>query len=147
MIQRIQTIYLLIILILMGQTFLLPFISFFNEEETISFTALQFDTGEYILPLAILVGVILLFTFVAIFLFKSRLRQIRLTFFVLLLLLGTLVLIGYYTWHLTENRFLGYEIKYNFTCIYPFVGSIFAWLAIRGMKKDEALVRSVNRIR
>lgn len=147
MIQRIQTVYLLMIVLLIVQTFFFPFVSFFNETDTISFTALQFNTGEYILPLAILMGIILLFSFSSIFLFKNRLLQIRLTFFTLLLLIGSIILIGYLVWQLNDEKLSSYNIKYNFTCIYPLICSILASLAIRGMKKDEALIRSVDRIR
>lgn len=147
MIQRIQTVYLLIIIVLIVQTFFFPFVSFFNDQETISFTALQFNTGEFVIPLAILVGVILSLAFISVFLFKNRLLQIRITFFNLLLLVGLLGLIAYFVWELSTKKLIDYQIKYNFTCIYPLISIVLASLAIRGMKKDEALIRSVNRIR
>ncbi|MBS9768046.1 MAG: DUF4293 domain-containing protein [Flavobacteriaceae bacterium] len=148
MIQRIQSLYLLIVAILNSQVFLFPFLIFFKGEESkiIEMGALETNTGEYIFPLAILFGIIIFLSVLSIFLFKNRMLQIRLTIINILLLLGSMGLTAYLGWTLFQSL-TNYEIQYNFTCIFPPISIIFSYLAIRAISKDEALVRSANRIR
>lgn len=146
MIQRIQSIYLLAVIILSSQTFLFPFLLFFNEKESISFNAIAISNGEHILPLTIIFGVIILIAFATIFLYKNRLLQARLTVINMLLLLGSIGLISYFGWQIKESL-PTYVIKYNFPCLFPIIAVIFDYLALRAIRKDEALVRSANRLR
>ncbi len=146
MIQRIQTIYLIIVVILIVQVFFFPFLIFFNEQESISFDALKISDGEYLLPLSILFGTIILLALISIFLYKKRMLQARITVVNTLLLLGSIGLVAYFGWQM-KNSLTDYHIQYNFTCIFPIIAIIFNYLALRGIQKDEALVRSANRIR
>ncbi len=146
MIQRIQTIYLLFVIALIAQVFFFPFLIFFNTTESISFDALQISNGEYVLPLSILFGTIILFALISIFLYKKRILQARITVVNIFLLLGSIGLVAYFGWEM-RNTLSGYQIQYNFPCIFPPVAIIFNYLALRGIQKDEALVRSANRIR
>ncbi|PVX51732.1 uncharacterized protein DUF4293 [Balneicella halophila] len=146
MIQRIQTIYLLAVFVLIVQVFIFPFLIFFNEQETIEFSALRISNGEYLIPLTILYGVILLITLVSIFLFKHRLVQARLTVINMFLLFGSIGLVAYYGWEMSKSL-PTHDIKYNFTCLFPILAIIFNFLALKGIQKDEALVRSANRLR
>lgn len=146
MIQRIQTLYLIIVIILLGQTFFFPFVRFIGENEIIAFSTLRFDSGEWLIPLTILFGFILMMTFFAIVTFKKRMIQVRMLIINTLLLLGSIGLIGFYVWQV-HQRLPDYRIGINFTAIYPLIAIILNFMAIRGIKKDEALVRSANRIR
>lgn len=146
MIQRIQTVYLLAVIVLVAQVFFFPFLTFFTEQENIEFNALTISNGEYLLPLTILFGVIILIAFIAIFLYKRRLLQARLTVVNLFLLLGSIGLVTYLGWQMKESL-PSHIIKYNFTCLVPPIAIIFNYLSLRAIQKDEALVRSANRLR
>ncbi len=146
MIQRIQTIYLLLVIALITQVFFFPFLIFFNETESISFNAFEISNGEYLLPLGILFGTIILLAFISIFLYKKRILQARITVINIFLLLGSIGLVAYFGWEM-KNTLTEHQIQYNFPCIFPPIAIIFNFLALRGIRKDEALVRSANRIR
>lgn len=146
MLQRIQTVYLLTVIILIAQVFFFPFLTFFNEQEIIELSALKINTGEYTLPLTILFSIIILIAFISIFLFKRRLLQARLTVVNMLLLLGSIGLVAYLGWEM-KTSLPNHTIKCNFTCIFPVIAIIFNFLALKGIQRDEALVRSANRLR
>lgn len=146
MIQRIQTVYLLIVIALVAQVFLFPFLIFFNEQDYVELSALKISNGEYLLPLSILFGIIILLAIVTIFVYKNRILQTRLTVINILLLLGSIGLTAYLGWQM-QQHLVGYQLKYNFTCLFPVFSVIFSYLALRGIRKDEALVRSANRLR
>lgn len=146
MIQRIQTIYLLAVIILIAQVFLFPFLTFFNESESIALGALQISTGEYVIPLAILFGIIIIIALTTIFCYKRRLLQARLTVINTFLLLGSIGLVVFFSWQMKASL-PSHAIHYNFTCLSPVVAIIFNYLALRAIRKDEALVRSANRLR
>lgn len=146
MLQRIQTVYLLAVIILIVQVFFFPFLTFFNEQEIIELSALKISTGEYTLPLTILFGIIIFIALITIFLFKNRLLQARLTVINMFLLLGSIGLIAYLGWEM-KTSLTNHIIKYNFTCIFPVIAIIFNFLALKGIQRDEALVRSANRLR
>lgn len=146
MIQRIQTIYLLTVIILTAQVFFFPFLTFFNEQESINFNALKISNGEYLIPSAILFGIIVLVALASVFLYKRRLLQARLTVTNTFLLLGSVGLVAYLSWEMKKSL-PSHEIKYNFTCLFPLIAIIFNYLALRAIQKDEAIVRSANRLR
>ncbi len=146
MIQRIQTLYLLIVGILISQVFVFPFLTFFSKDKMVDFNALTISTGEYLFPLAILFGVIILIALVTIFCYKKRMLQARLTVVNTFLLLSSMGLTAYLAWEMSKSL-SGYDIHYNFTCIFPLIAIVFNFLALRAIRKDEALVRSANRIR
>ena len=90
-----------------------------------------------------------LLPFITIFLFKKRTLQVRLCAVELVLLLGSLVLIGLYYW-LTSRIFEGLEIdhrQFGWAAPMPIVSMVLTYLASRAIFKDEVLVRSLDRIR
>ena len=95
MIQRIQTIYLLIVSILLIVMMLIPVGHFYTETNVAEMTNLAIITAngaaDYT-PWALFVLLLLstILAFAAIFLYKKRMLQIRLTVF------STIILIGYY---------------------------------------------------
>jgi hypothetical protein len=102
--------------------------------------------------LGVLLALPALMPLVIIFLFKNRLLQIRLCVSEIVLQLGALIFIGIYCYRLcaaipevapdAERHFM-----LNFASLAPIVAIILVGLAIRGIAKDEALVRSLDRIR
>lgn len=75
----------------------------------------------------------------------TLLLQLRMCFVNVVLMLGMVVLL----W--LQVRGVAGEIKAEWTAnvsfIFPVVGIVFSWLAIRGIVKDIALLRSYDRVR
>ena len=160
MIQRIQTVYLLLATVLMAMTLMMPLATITNGTNEIVFTAfgvtgLPESFGKVSSQLPIYLGGLLLLPtllpIVIIFLFKKRMLQIRLCVSELVLQLGALAFIGIYCYRLYDVIDSSIKSKWIFTLgwasIMPIVAMILTGLAIRGIAKDEALVRSLDRIR
>ena len=156
MIQRIQTIYLVLTTALMSLTLFLPLATICSGSEEVVVKAFGVDVASFgfDLPLPFYLGTVLiaatLLPFVTIFLFKKRLTQIRLCVSEIVLLLGSAGFIALYCYRLVS---LLSEVLSNliftlgFASLMPVVAIIPVVLAIRGIAKDEALVRSLDRIR
>ena len=139
-------------LIIMGLMFFFPVLRFIDpNSNTYKLTYLgivNIDKGDYIIkaiPLTILLVVIELLLLITIFSYKNRILQMRLSIFSILLMLGSLGLIYFYSLH--GQGKIGGEIFYLYPVIFPVVSAIITFLAFKGVKKDEELVRSYDRIR
>jgi EamA domain-containing membrane protein RarD len=86
--------------------------------------------------------VIPIITFVSIFLFKNRSLQIRISY------IGIILIVAYYTSFIL-NLFISETgtYKINISAIFLFISLILFLLSIRAIKKDENLVKSLNRLR
>lgn len=153
MIQRIQTVFLLLALISMVMLFAFPYGNVLVPESGVTefnvYSIEYIKDGELkeysVLPLTILVALICAISFITIILFKKRMLQIRLSFFNMVLQLGSVGLMFYFIYN--ANKVFGEEYSVNVLIIIPLVAAIFTFLAIRNIGKDEALIRSINRIR
>ena len=152
MIQRIQTVYLLVATILMGSIFIYPFAELLGADSQLfiySFNGLSIENEEglYMLtiPPIILLVITVLISFISIFLYKKRVIQMRLNSFNIILMIGYLGLNYYYIQNFSKQ--LDGIVSYEITAIFPFVAAILTYLAIRAIGKDEALIRSMDRIR
>ena len=125
MIQRIQTVYLFLTFCLMAILVYFPFTSS---------TVVMINAG-----------VVALLAFVAVFLFKKRKLQVGIGYVMLLLLILTYVL--YFVFDRQQLSFTELIQHIRFTFVFPFISCILVYLAIRGVKKDEKLVRSLDRLR
>ena len=151
MIQRIQTLYLLVTIVLTALVIGFPIMdimSFENVFYTVTVLGVYVDKSmEYsVWPLLVLCIVNILIALAAITQFKKRILQMRLATFNVLLTVGFYaMLIGYY-WILKE-RFSANEITFNWTLILPAINIILTYLSIRSIGRDEALVRATDRLR
>ena len=82
---------------------------------------------------------------VAVFLYKKRSIQMRLTMLVLLLSVGTIILGAFYI--LMFDRKIDVTVVWKVRAVFPLVSAILAWLAYRGIMKDDLIVRSYDRLR
>ena len=153
MIQRIQTIYLLIALTFGASMFFAPQITFMADADYIlnycginAVDATETSKSIPTLALTILLVLTPIFTLASIVLFKKRLIQIRLCAANIGLLIGTTGLI-YYFGTIGLKELPAESLSYGITMIFPVVGAILNFLALRAIGKDEALVRSMDRIR
>jgi uncharacterized membrane protein len=141
MIQRIQSIWLLLAAIAAFATMKFSFFSgnllVDNVKVYKALTALE--SGLLVLILTIAIGVASL---VAIFLFKDRKRQLLVTAAILVVNLFT---IGLYFGK--SIHFLPNEGSLDLTSIVGFSVPVFLLLAMRSIWKDEQLVKSTDRLR
>lgn len=145
MIQRLQSIFLLLTSASFWALFGLPFAS--SDQATAQFLADKvYGINDHIvlLILAILGGVIALG---AIFLYKNRQLQIKMSYLTLILsiILPVVVILLFYN-EATENT-MDVKIDDQLGIYLPALGIIFSILAMRFIKKDEKTVRSMDRLR
>ncbi|MGQ7870304.1 DUF4293 domain-containing protein [Sunxiuqinia sp. sy24] len=147
MIQRIQTLYMFIAAVLIGSLFGLPFAEIVANNELFLFNIKGISqNGELVnngLPIMLFIGLILLLHVVAIFLYKKRVTQMRVLTFTIILLLGLFGMFYFFTYY----DFKGADISFKLSVVFPLIAIVMDYLAIRNIGKDEALIRSVNRIR
>jgi hypothetical protein len=147
MIQRIQTVYILLAGILAATLFKLKLADLSVNGELMQFFAKGIFKGEEVvfdgLPILLFVGLITLLHLAVIFLFKKRVLQIRMLVFTIILLLGLFGMFFYFTY----AGFEGAKVAFKIPVAFPLIAVILDWLAVRAIGKDEALIRSLNRIR
>jgi heme/copper-type cytochrome/quinol oxidase subunit 3 len=140
MIQRTQTLWLLLSVMAAGLSFFFPFATGWTIPPEATPIKVQVDAG-YQLYLTVLTFILIVLGLVTIFLFKNRIRQ---QWYCLLGLLLTTLLGALYL------RVLFYELNEfmpSLTALLPiaqWVGYLMAW---RGIRADEKLIKEQDRLR
>lgn len=138
MIQRIQTLWLLLAAAFDAITFRFPFYNGDWTKDTIPTPVdLDADTTTPLLLITVLTGAM---AFAAIFLFGNRKLQLKLAIVGLLLAIGMLVL-----YFLEMQNFTSGAIALS--CIFHFAVAALFILAIKGIRADEKLIKSLDRLR
>lgn len=157
MIQRIQTLYLLVVAILMATLLLVPLGAFIGSAEEFVITAWGIDSlsapeaGKIVASpqMAILIILAGLVPLVGIFLYKKRFLQLRLCVVEIVLLIGVQVYIAMYV--LRANSLVSElgdaSMRFSVADVLPFIAIILTVMAFRGISRDIALLKSLNRIR
>lgn len=161
MIQRIQTVYLLLIVALGITLIFMPVLQLVTPEEAeelriyeLGASGLTLITNEDCQPEVCLQGLwgLLLTTalipalaLVDIFLYRKRLLQARLNIFLALLCLGYYGVLAIYIWQV--KLALGVEWHLIPWASIPLICFVLTLMATRRILKDEALVRAADRIR
>lgn len=147
MIQRIQTVFMFVAGVLIASLFAQKFADIVVNDELYIFNAFGIFKNEELifsgLPILIFIGIITALHFVAIFLFKKRILQIRVLAFTIILLVGLCGMFFYFTYASFDEVKVAFKVGVAF----PIVALILDWLAIRAIGKDEALIRSLDRLR
>lgn len=151
MIQRIQSVWLLLSLLLMG-LFAISDLSVLSvaggHDAILSAWSITDLKGEslgslwWVGGLAVLIAVLSL---IDLLLYKNRMLQLRLGNFIALLLGGLIVALVYLHWSLTSS--LGANVGVKLPLSFPIISLILQALAIRGILSDEMLVRMSRRLR
>jgi hypothetical protein len=151
MIQRIQSVYLLLVTALLTSNIFLPIASFVDSKGVAyPLTPLHVafpEAGLNYTPLGQLALLILsaLIAFATIFLYKNRKLQIRMSVF------NLLIMAGFYSVVLVSVIFLKSSSKAvlspSFGLCLPLIAMILNYLAIRAIRKDDAMVKAADRIR
>lgn len=152
MIQRIQSLWLLLATVALIAVIFLPVGKFVMPHGLYECTAFKMTQAGDVPPLNLPIQVIgilsiasALLSTISIFLFKNRIRQIFWTRIAsaskIVLALTMVSMFTYFKY------FMDSWVGYGPALLMPFLGLIFDMLAIKGIKKDEALVKSLDRIR
>ena len=153
MIQRIQTLYLLGAIGLVICSFFLPVAEMIGQDGTVYSLILQGmdtknmgDLGGIAFRFAQIVSVILVVSLlITLFFYAKRLVQLTLCIYNIALLV---ILNGLFLFSLIYAKTsLNYIVSYKVIAIFPIIGAVLVYLANRSIKKDEDLVRSLDRIR
>ena len=148
MIQRIQSVYLLVSALLLGLLFLLPFAEIVKDGAiyTFNFKGILLDGAvqQSGLAISVLTVVLMVLHGFAISSFKNRKRQKMIVIYTMLMLLGTVRIV--YLLHIPFFQRRSNRFK-NGCAILPLLAIVIDYLAIRAIDKDEALIRSIDRIR
>lgn len=138
MIQRIQSIYLFIVFILSVVQCFYPFASVGEMALGVS-NCVIYAGISVIIPLMAIVSF---------FMFKKRILQMRLcSFNVVLMVFQILSMVGYFYFATTIQETEEYTKHILLVFALPFINIILTYLAVRAIGKDEALVRSLDRLR
>lgn len=151
MIQRIQTVYLLIAAILLIVCACLPVGAFFPDvmgapAELYNLCIISEDSGWdfSVCGLFILLAVSTVTSVLTIFRYNNRRLQSRNC------LVAILFLLFWILFYVVRCFVMGMEnatFKFNYTAVMPLAAIVFLWLARRAVIADEKLIRSVDRIR
>jgi len=155
---RPQSLYLLLAALCAGSMFLFPFATFeLSSNVHYELNAMGFFNHENVvvvdvaplLPFNIVVPLLAAILLVTMFMFKKRKRQMavsRSAYLISVLIIG-----GSYLAINSFKAYLGVEqgvkIGYDVSFYLPFAVLAFTFLANRSIKKDEDLVRSLDRLR
>ncbi|MCC6461557.1 MAG: DUF4293 domain-containing protein [Saprospiraceae bacterium] len=149
MIQRIQSIFLFLSAGALGGQFALPYGQTAADNPARSLPALADGAFNPLDNIGLLgltaLGAIL--SLVAIFLFRNRMLQARLAGLGVLITLLLLVLVGISSKTTLDQIPEGGSMQLSAGLAMPVLALLFNWLAGRAIRKDEALVRSMDRLR
>jgi hypothetical protein len=155
MIQRIQSVYLLAASVLMSVMLFQPLAEIAADGRGIYSV---WSRGWYLTgggedelamatwPVFILVGVLALLPLINIFLYRKRKLQLRISVYSIILAFGLIGLIYYY-FVIGFRQLDDPDFAIRFPLLVPVIFIILIYLAFRGIRKDEILVRSLDRIR
>lgn len=142
MIQRIQSLYMLVVAVLFGVLVVTPMADFSLMNQPVTITDGGLAICNYLLMA--LEAVVILVALVSIFFYKKRVIQIKLTMLNMVLILGTYPLLAVYLFLAHSSNL---DFRLHIGVVFPLIAAILSYLAVRAIRKDEELVRSVNRIR
>lgn len=162
MIQRRQTIFMLLSAIISGLLFFMPLASFEAGGSVMRFTIFGIQnpietltlSKTYTWPLIVLTILMTVLPIYTIFIYKKRELQVKLCHLAMLL---NIVFIGlvflYYDNDIQkiiaaiEGDSYELDVAYFFGMAFPLVNLVLEILAIKGIKKDIALLKSLDRLR
>lgn len=154
--QRIQTVYLILVIVLMTVGILLPSAELFSAEKNMAY---QLDSRGIVEmtaqgeadklastnPLTFLFGLILFVVTFAIFKFQDRKKQFRLVTISLILIVIYIIAFAVFLFYAKSK--LGTDFTLKIPAVLSVIALILNYLAMRGIAKDEKLVRSMDRLR
>ena len=155
MIQRIQSVFLFLAAVFSGVLFFTPIAAFEHGTDLMRLTVFnvqnqtadQFFSSAYTLPLLITALLMLIVPVLTIFLYKKRELQLKLSslnVFLNAILCGLIFL--YYSSNI-QKTIASETITYLFGTYVPLINMVLSILAMRWIKKDIELIKSIDRLR
>jgi hypothetical protein len=156
MIQRIQSIYLFLAATAIFLIAAFPISSYYGDMHTFNLTILKIENfvpdatsifnPMFTFPLAFFVGIIGFITTFTIFKYKNRKLQLKLV--KISVLLNIFLIIGvFFVYSKIISNSIDVVEEYKTSAFLPLVSLVLLVLAYKGIKKDEDLVRSTDRLR
>lgn len=155
MLQRIQSVWLLLSTTSILALFLFPYIQVLNADGTGKAVKIsgvyeningQVVQTEPFILLTIATVIIALLPFITIFFYKDRKRQLAMCYLSILLILGYAFWLVQVAKKAAGETVLALE-NYGLGVILPSLAILFIILALRGIRRDEKLIRSADRLR
>ncbi len=170
MIQRKQSVYLFLAAAILSISYFFPLAAFIGESDSLILYVFRVVSlvpdselalsPYFILPLFTIVSLVIVMSFITIFLFNKRMLQLILVRFMLLLLLAYIGVFFFYYVDVLSNLSGGIAAYPNALVIpsteiqiptmaflVPLVSAVFLFMASRGIISDEKLIRSTDRLR
>lgn len=155
MIQRIQTVFLFLATIFAGILFFTPIAAFGHGDDLMKLTILgvqnqidaQYFSGVYTLPLLLVSILIVAVPLITIFMYKKRELQLKLSSLNILLNAALCGLIFLYYSSNIQKTIAAETVSYMFGTYIPLINMVLSVLAMRWIKKDIDLIKSVDRLR
>ncbi|MGI6792878.1 DUF4293 domain-containing protein [Bacteroides sp. KG68] len=152
MIQRIQTVYLLLVVILLTVAMCMP-MGYFIGADRVTENAFKplglYMAGGNFQSTWGLFGILLLSAIIAlgtVFLFRNRMLQVRMTIFSSILLIGFYIAFIVFAFML-KNEPETATFRLGWALCLPAVSIILNYLAFRAIYKDELMVKAADRLR
>ena len=154
MIQRIQSLFLLLSGILIGLILIFPFAEVVGKTTEIYQLDIKglHQIGMHKMeilrinwPLVLVSAITIIVILVTIFKYSNRKLQVRLSILNMFLSIG--IFMALYVYVLSAAEVVNGSYSLNILSAFPLFSTVLNFLAIRRIMKDEALVKSVNRIR
>lgn len=144
--QRIQSVYLLIAVILMVVFAFFPALTFQLGDREFVYGALEAGkVGVTHIVMLMLVILISLLAFIDIFLYKNLQRQMTVCFVDIIIGLAMLVAIGIQAYVIGNRE--GVIVNWQYYLAMPVLAIIFLMLAHHAMSKDKKTLRDADRLR
>ena len=157
MLQRKQTLFLLLAVACGVLTFVFPVDTFTRGDQDYIFHTTGIFTGEGApvvdalpkVPFAVLLGALSAILLAVVFMFRNRNRQLRLVRIVNLLLVAVTVFLFITDHSIRVHLEQGGKVanQFGLSAVLPLLMIVLAFLAERGIRKDEELVKSMDRLR
>lgn len=157
MIQRIQSVFLLLASISLALTFFFPMAEFIGMEDSLMLYVYKVQSlvpGSsnvydiwFIMPLLAIVSLVIIFSLVTIFMYKNRIGQLKVIRFMMFLIAAMIGIVFLYYYDILATA-SGAEPNFiQVGAFAPLASLVFLYLAYRGVVKDEKLIRSADRLR
>ena len=147
-IQRIQTVYLLIAVILMAVFAFFPALTYQLADKTVIYGALESGRAGNMHIDPLLLTLIILISFLAIvdiFLYKNLQRQMTVCFVDIIIGIAMLLAIGIQAFYVGNRE--GWTVSWHWHLIFPVLSIIFMMLAHKAMSNDKKKLRDADRLR
>lgn len=153
--QRIQTLFMILAVILLGAMFFLP-LSLFS---TSTYSGLVYVYGlkpqNGIIPFqmsglwiqSVIIAISMIVITISLFMYKQRMKQMKV---LMIAVLTNIILIGlvfYFNDRIENIQTDDYEIAYKLGAIMPLLSLLLLMMSGRAIRRDEAKVRAAGRLR